>query len=164
MLKKVFFYIIPFLSFLLVSCVGDFSGLGVSSGSSSKASSSSCSPEDQKKEAQIEVSLLIDEAARMTGHNLDMLSKIYELDIASISGIIMHGYLENQISAETPESAIHSIDYLNSELFNLAVEKNGCEPDAISAVKNDPGKLIALYGAISTGKSLSEVYQIILEI
>ena len=123
--------------------------------------STTSGPGQPKADPQVEVSLLIDEAARMDGHSLDMLAKIYNLDRSVIAGIVMQGYLENSVSAVSPETASFSMDYLSRKLLEKSVEVNGCEPKVISSLKNDPVKIQKLIDAIAERKTPSEVFELV---
>ncbi|OHD55001.1 MAG: hypothetical protein A2Y33_03280 [Spirochaetes bacterium GWF1_51_8] len=123
--------------------------------------STSCSPAQPQATPQVEVSILIDEAARMNGHNLDMLSKIYDLDCQTVANVIMEGVLGDQVSAFSQESAILSKDYLSKALLKKSVEVNGGEPKIISALKNDPEKIRKLMDAIADQKTPGEIFSMV---
>jgi hypothetical protein len=116
---------------------------------------------EKKPNPQVEVSILVDEAARINGHNLDVLSRVYALDKTVIAGIIMQGYLDQKISAATPESAGESIVFLSESLLSKSVELNGTQPAVIEKLKNDPAKLQAIMSAMEENKSPSEIMSMV---
>jgi hypothetical protein len=116
---------------------------------------------EKKPNPQVEVSILLDEAARMNGHNLDVLSKVYALDQATVAGIIMQGYLDREVSAATPESADASMAYLSQTLLSKSVEVNGAHSTIIEKLHDDPAKLQAIMTAMENQKSPAEIMSMV---
>ncbi|OHD62057.1 MAG: hypothetical protein A2014_00915 [Spirochaetes bacterium GWF1_49_6] len=102
---------------------------------------------------QAEISLLIDEAAHINGHNLDVLSKAFNIDKKDVAEIIMNGYLDGEINSVSPQSAMHSKKYLTDALLSKSIEVNGEVPPVIYKLQNDPQIAEALMKAWEENKA-----------
>ncbi|OHD55002.1 MAG: hypothetical protein A2Y33_03285 [Spirochaetes bacterium GWF1_51_8] len=114
-----------------------------------------------KPNPQAEVTLLIDEAARINGHNLDMLSKIYSLEKNVIAEVIMQGYLDNKVSAITPDSACNSMDYLSKALIEKSAQVNGEDQTVIGKMMKNPAMSKKIYQAYQEHKSPGEIMSLV---
>ncbi len=114
-----------------------------------------------KQSPQAEISLLIDEAAHINGHNIDVLSKAYNLDKQTVSEVIMRGYLDGEINANTLQAAEHSQKFLSEALLSKSIEVNGVTPAVIEKLQNSPQAAEALKQAWEENKSPGIMMQIL---